>query len=122
VLALRTVCRFKLLSSVMGDVVQNLIDLAGSESSKTETTGLRRKEGSFINKSLLTLGTVNFLFSFFLSFHESRKHCSPLSICLVSLQEVVLFFIIMLCSWMVIAINMCDVVGTIMGQELEFRS
>ncbi|KAJ8773395.1 hypothetical protein K2173_028572 [Erythroxylum novogranatense] len=36
----------------------HLIDLAGSESSKTETTGLRRKEGSFINKSLLTLGTV----------------------------------------------------------------
>ncbi|PKA64190.1 Kinesin-like protein NACK1 [Apostasia shenzhenica] len=30
----------------------------GSESSKTETTGLRRKEGSYINKSLLTLGTV----------------------------------------------------------------
>ncbi|KAM0007645.1 putative plus-end-directed kinesin ATPase [Helianthus debilis subsp. tardiflorus] len=37
----------------------NLIDLAGSESSKTETTGLRRKEGSYINKSLLTLGTVS---------------------------------------------------------------
>ncbi|XP_022932513.1 kinesin-like protein KIN-7D, mitochondrial isoform X2 [Cucurbita moschata] len=36
----------------------NLIDLAGSESSKTETTGLRRKEGAYINKSLLTLGTV----------------------------------------------------------------
>nr|AMS24221.1 kinesin 7-Id protein [Marsilea vestita] len=36
----------------------NLIDLAGSESSKTETTGLRMKEGSYINKSLLTLGTV----------------------------------------------------------------
>ncbi|KAF3337744.1 centromere-associated protein E [Carex littledalei] len=36
----------------------NLIDLAGCESSKTETIGLRRKEGSFINKSLLTLGTV----------------------------------------------------------------
>ncbi|XVE67033.1 hypothetical protein DITRI_Ditri08aG0127800 [Diplodiscus trichospermus] len=36
----------------------NLIDLAGSESSKTETAGLRRKEGSYINKSLLTLGTV----------------------------------------------------------------
>ncbi|KAL0412451.1 UNVERIFIED_CONTAM: Kinesin-like protein KIN-7D, mitochondrial [Sesamum radiatum] len=36
----------------------NLIDLAGSESSKTETTGLRRKEGSYINKSLLTLGTI----------------------------------------------------------------
>lgn len=38
--------------------VQNLIDLAGSESSKAETTGVRRKEGSYINKSLLTLGTV----------------------------------------------------------------
>ncbi|KAK4799694.1 hypothetical protein SAY86_025059 [Trapa natans] len=36
----------------------NLIDLAGSESSKVETTGARRKEGSYINKSLLTLGTV----------------------------------------------------------------
>ncbi|KAI3761088.1 hypothetical protein L1987_51495 [Smallanthus sonchifolius] len=36
----------------------HLIDLAGSESSKTETTGVRRKEGSYINKSLLTLGTV----------------------------------------------------------------
>ncbi|XP_064981745.1 kinesin-like protein KIN-7D, chloroplastic isoform X2 [Musa acuminata AAA Group] len=36
----------------------NLIDLAGSESSRAETTGVRRREGSFINKSLLTLGTV----------------------------------------------------------------
>ncbi|GAB4860397.1 hypothetical protein Ancab_035555 [Ancistrocladus abbreviatus] len=36
----------------------NLIDLARSESSKTKTTGLRRKEGSYINKSLLTLGTL----------------------------------------------------------------
>ncbi|KAJ1432996.1 P-loop containing nucleoside triphosphate hydrolase [Sesbania bispinosa] len=36
----------------------NLIDLAGSESSKAETTGIRRREGSYINKSLLTLGTV----------------------------------------------------------------
>eukprot|EP00898_Chlorokybus_atmophyticus_P000674 jgi/Chlat1/1607/Chrsp125S01868 len=36
----------------------NLIDLAGSESSKAETTGLRRREGGYINKSLLTLGTV----------------------------------------------------------------
>ncbi|CAG7869632.1 unnamed protein product [Brassica rapa] len=36
----------------------HLIDLAGSESSKTEMTGQRRKEGSSINKSLLTLGTV----------------------------------------------------------------
>lgn len=42
--------------------LQNLIDLAGSESSKTETTGLRRKEGSYINKSLLTLGTVRLTF------------------------------------------------------------
>ncbi|KAG8094209.1 hypothetical protein GUJ93_ZPchr0012g19795, partial [Zizania palustris] len=36
----------------------NLIDLAGSESSRAETTGVRQKEGSYINKSLLTLGTV----------------------------------------------------------------
>ncbi|CAH1439908.1 unnamed protein product [Lactuca virosa] len=36
----------------------NLINLAGSESSKAETTGIRRKEGAYINKSLLTLGTV----------------------------------------------------------------
>lgn len=36
----------------------NLIDLAGSESSKAATTGVRRKEGAYINKSLLTLGTV----------------------------------------------------------------
>ncbi|WJX78725.1 Kinesin-like protein KIN-7K, chloroplastic [Trifolium repens] len=36
----------------------NLIDLAGSESSKAETIGMRRREGSYINKSLLTLGTV----------------------------------------------------------------
>lgn len=44
-----------------GEVISsqlNLIDLAGSESSKTETTGIRRREGSYINKSLLTLGTV----------------------------------------------------------------
>ncbi|CAL0308462.1 unnamed protein product [Lupinus luteus] len=36
----------------------NLIDLAGSESSKAATTGTRRREGSYINKSLLTLATV----------------------------------------------------------------
>nr|GEY01513.1 acetyl-CoA carboxylase 1-like [Tanacetum cinerariifolium] len=36
----------------------NLIDLAGSESSKAETTGVLRKEGAYKNKSLLTLGTV----------------------------------------------------------------
>ncbi|CAK9151884.1 unnamed protein product [Ilex paraguariensis] len=41
----------------------NLIDLAGSESSKAETTGVRRKEGSYINKSLLTLGTSSFYLS-----------------------------------------------------------
>lgn len=44
--------------SHINSMQQNLIDLAGSESSKTETTGLRRKEGAYINKSLLTLGTV----------------------------------------------------------------
>ncbi|CAJ1933603.1 unnamed protein product [Sphenostylis stenocarpa] len=43
---------------LISSAAENLIDLAGSESSKTETTGLRRKEGSYINKSLLTLGTV----------------------------------------------------------------
>lgn len=43
--------------------MQHLIDLAGSESSKTEITGQRRKEGSSINKSLLTLGTVRKFFS-----------------------------------------------------------
>ncbi|KAI3743311.1 hypothetical protein L1987_61018 [Smallanthus sonchifolius] len=36
----------------------NLVDLAGSESSKADTTGVHRKEGFYINKSLLSLGTV----------------------------------------------------------------
>lgn len=37
----------------------NLVDLAGSErSSKSGTSGQSLKEGNFINKSLLTLGTV----------------------------------------------------------------
>ena len=36
--------------------VLNMIDLAGSE--KPSQSSLRRKEGAFINKSLLTLGTV----------------------------------------------------------------
>lgn len=36
----------------------NLIDLAGSESAKAQTQASHRLEGSFINKSLLTLGTV----------------------------------------------------------------
>lgn len=34
----------------------NLIDLAGSEKASSDVE--RRKEGAFINKSLLTLGTV----------------------------------------------------------------
>uniref|UniRef100_A0A803LK17 Kinesin motor domain-containing protein n=1 Tax=Chenopodium quinoa TaxID=63459 RepID=A0A803LK17_CHEQI len=50
---------FNLLSSRSHTIFTlHLIDLAGSESSKIETNGLRRKEGSYINKSLLTLGTV----------------------------------------------------------------
>ncbi|KAJ3682165.1 hypothetical protein LUZ60_014738 [Juncus effusus] len=60
-----TIFTLMIESSARGDEYEgvmysqlNLIDLAGSESSKTETTGLRRKEGSYINKSLLTLGTV----------------------------------------------------------------
>nr|GEX84766.1 acetyl-CoA carboxylase [Tanacetum cinerariifolium] len=36
----------------------NLIDLAGSESSKAKTTGVHQKEEAYKNKSLLTLGTV----------------------------------------------------------------
>jgi centromeric protein E len=37
----------------------NLVDLAGSErANKSGTSGLALKEGSYINKSLLTLGTV----------------------------------------------------------------
>lgn len=38
---------------------QNLVDLAGSErAAKTGAEGVRLKEGSHINKSLMTLGTV----------------------------------------------------------------
>ncbi|GMH25654.1 hypothetical protein Nepgr_027497 [Nepenthes gracilis] len=40
------------------DGVLNLINLARSESSKTETTGLGRKEGSYINKSLLMMNAI----------------------------------------------------------------
>ena len=36
----------------------NLIDLAGSESAKAAINRGHRTEGSYINKSLLTLGTV----------------------------------------------------------------
>lgn len=40
-------------------LVQNLVDLAGSErSSQALSAGARLKEGSHINRSLLTLGTV----------------------------------------------------------------
>ncbi|KAI8032926.1 hypothetical protein LOK49_LG01G02684 [Camellia lanceoleosa] len=51
---------FTIESSPCGDNCEggaNLIDLVGSESSKAETTGVRRNEGSYINESLLTLGT-----------------------------------------------------------------
>ncbi|CAL5363998.1 unnamed protein product [Camellia sinensis] len=47
----------------------NLIDLAGFESSKAETTGVRQKEGSYINKSLLTLGTI------FSEEHLGKQNC-----------------------------------------------
>ena len=36
----------------------SLVDLAGSESAKLNTQGERQLEGSFINKSLLTLGHI----------------------------------------------------------------
>ncbi|RLN11867.1 kinesin-II 85 kDa subunit-like isoform X1 [Panicum miliaceum] len=50
---------FNLLSSRSHTIFTlNLIDLAGSESSRAETIGVRRKEGSYINKNLLTLGTL----------------------------------------------------------------
>jgi len=38
--------------------MQHLIDLAGSEGSKAATAGVRQKEGAYINKSLVILGTV----------------------------------------------------------------
>ncbi|KAL9256574.1 Kinesin-like protein, partial [Drosera capensis] len=39
--------------------ILNLVDLAGSErASKTGAEGVRLKEGSHINKSLMTLGSV----------------------------------------------------------------
>jgi hypothetical protein len=48
----------------------SLVDLAGSESVKqSNTTGERRKEGHYINKSLLTLGHVIWKLS-----EASRKH------------------------------------------------
>ncbi|KAJ0242495.1 Kinesin motor domain-containing protein [Hirschfeldia incana] len=62
-----TIFTLTIESSPIGDKIKgeavhlsrlNLVDLAGSESSKVETSGLRRKEGSYINKSLLTLENV----------------------------------------------------------------
>lgn len=39
--------------------LQNVVDLAGSErAAKTGAEGVRLKEGTHINKSLMTLGTV----------------------------------------------------------------
>ena len=76
-------CECHSLECIICLFLQNLIDLAGSESSKTETTGLRRKEGSYINKSLLTLGTVNScscvcstLFFFFSIFLYANKNAA----------------------------------------------
>ena len=43
-------------ASLLGTL--NLIDLAGSESSRAANSGKRQTEGAYINKSLLTLGTV----------------------------------------------------------------
>lgn len=68
--------------SIFNLYVQNLIDLAGSESSKVETLGIRRKEGSYINKSLLTLGTVSsslLFFFFFLSWWKLNSFWFALS-------------------------------------------
>jgi hypothetical protein len=40
-------------------LAQNFVDLAGSErASQTQSAGMRLKEGSHINRSLLTLGKV----------------------------------------------------------------
>lgn len=45
-------------SEVMG-LLQNFVDLAGSErAAQALSAGTRLKEGSHINRSLLTLGTV----------------------------------------------------------------
>ncbi|CAA6656394.1 unnamed protein product [Spirodela intermedia] len=50
-----TIFTLMIESSAHGDEYDGVIY---SQLFKTETTGLRRKEGSYINKSLLTLGTV----------------------------------------------------------------
>lgn len=71
---IRWFLKLKSAGSYLFGFWQNLIDLAGSESSKTETTGLRRKEGSYINKSLLTLGTV-WLSLWLLIYHNMWLRC-----------------------------------------------
>ena len=60
-----TLCRIMIESCKSGDKgierlysALNLIDLAGSESARAASTRNHRMEGSYINKSLLTLGTV----------------------------------------------------------------
>ncbi|KAG1668941.1 hypothetical protein FOA52_000985 [Chlamydomonas sp. UWO 241] len=56
-----TICRLNVEIHRGGAVtssVLSLVDLAGSESAKATSTAGRRMEGSFINKSLLTLSTV----------------------------------------------------------------
>lgn len=73
--------------------LQHLIDLAGSESSKTETTGLRRKEGSYINKSLLTLGTVRFYY-----FDDDILRLLPVKMILFVLHSCILFWSCLCCQ------------------------
>lgn len=59
-----TLCCLTVESSCAGDGSDraraqfNLIDLAGSESARAEANNARRREGAYINKSLLTLGAV----------------------------------------------------------------
>ncbi|GMH13258.1 hypothetical protein Nepgr_015099 [Nepenthes gracilis] len=57
-----SICTLMIRSSICGDEYDgvifsqlHLIDLAGSKSSTTETTGLGRKEESYLNKNLLML-------------------------------------------------------------------
>ena len=64
--------------------MQNFVDLAGSErASQTLSAGTRLKEGSHINRSLLTLGTVirKLRFSAFSSTYVHKF--TPLSVLLV---------------------------------------
>ena len=55
----RVVCETRSASGVVRVGAMNLVDLAGSERlARTKAEGARRKEGTLINRSLLTLGTV----------------------------------------------------------------